>query len=267
LRRAALDRQGPPFPAKKVRSPVVPEGTLFLVGGGRVPGEILDRFFAAAGGERARLAIIPISSPAPLRRPLWLEEEAERRGVEAVNVLQPRTPEGVDDPEVLRFLDTATAVWFGGGRQWRFVDAYEDTRALERLHAVLKRGGVIGGSSAGASIQAEYMARGNPLGSRQIMAEGYERGLDFLPGAAVDQHFRQRNRFPDMEALMRTHSQLLGIGIDEATALVVREHHAEVLGEGEAHFYDWRQAEGAPEALGRGEVYDLVKRSVAVRPQ
>ncbi len=271
LRRATVERRWrEPFPAAVGGVPLLTEGTLILAGGGGLPPEVLDRFFETGGGEEMRLAIVPISAPPPLRRPHWLEREAKRRGVAAVKVLDQRTPREVDDVEILTFLQEATAVWFGGGRQWRFVDAYEDTEAVRLFHGVLRRGGVIGGSSAGASIQAEYMVRGNPLGSWDMMAEGYERGFGFLPGAAVDQHFRQRNRFPDMTRLMREHPQLLGIGLDEGTALVVVESRGEVVGKGEVHVYDRRRempGDGPDHlSLGAGAIFDLVDREI-VRPR
>jgi len=99
-----------------------------------------------------------------------------------------------------------------------------------------------------------------------MMCEGYERGLGFLPGAAVDQHFTQRKRFPDMEALMKRYPKLLGIGIDEATALVVRGHVADILGKNQAHFYDWRspRKDGEPDhaSVAAGGRYDLKERQV-----
>ena len=63
----------------------------------------------------------------------------------------------VDSEKYLDVLNRATGIWFGGGRQWNFVDAYHDTEALKLMHQVLDKGGVIMGSSAGASIQAEYL--------------------------------------------------------------------------------------------------------------
>src|SRR5205823_10371724 len=99
-------------------------------------------------------------------------------------------------------LREAKGVWFSGGRQWRFVDAYEGTLCEKLFHDVLKRGGAIGGSSAGATIQGAYLCRGNPLGNLDIMAEGYERGFGFLPGTAIDQHFFKRNRLGDMQNLV-----------------------------------------------------------------
>jgi cyanophycinase len=142
------------------------------------------------------------------------------------------------DWEFLEPLRQARGIWFGGGRQWNFVDSYQNTMSHKLMHNVLARGGVIGGTSAGASIQGDYMPRGDPLGNLNIIAEGYERGLGFLTGVAIDQHFTQRKRHPDMSFLVRTYPQLLGIGIDEATALVVQSHLAEVVGRGEVAFYD-----------------------------
>src|SRR6202008_3240664 len=131
---------------------------------------------------------------------------------------------------------------------------------------VLLRGGVNGGSSAGATIQGDYLCRGAPGGPNNIICEGYERGLGFLPGVAVDQHFAQRNRFADMTALMKTYPQLLGVGLDESTAIVVRGHVAEVAGKGEAHFYDRKKPvePGQPdhESLKAGARYDLKARKV-----
>jgi len=134
------------------------------------------------------------------------------------------------------------------------------------IRDVLRRGGVIGGSSAGASIQADYLVRGSPLGNTEMMCEGYERGLGFLPGVAVDQHFTRRNRFADMTALMKTYPQLLGIGIDESTALVVHGHVGNVLGSGKVHFYDRNKSvpQGGPdyETVPAGGRYDLKARKV-----
>ena len=74
-----------------------------------------------------------------------------------------------DDPAFSELLTKAGGVWFGGGRQWRFVDAYAGTLTEKRFREVLARGGAVGGSSAGASIQSEYMPRGHPLGNTVMM--------------------------------------------------------------------------------------------------
>ena len=166
----------------------------------------------------------------------------------------------------LAALRKANAVWFDGGRQWNLVDSYQNTTVHKLMFDVLERGGVIGGSSAGASIQADYMVRGDPRGPWWIKAEGYETGLGFLRGVAIDQHFHQRRRMPDMTKLMKEYPQMLGIGLDEMTAIVVQGKVAEIVGRNTVSFYDWRER---PEEGGRdhlvlkpGQFYDLEKRMV-----
>ena len=131
---------------------------------------------------------------------------------------------------------------------------------------VLDRGGVVGGSSAGASIQGEYLARANPVANFDIMAPGYERGLGFISGVAIDQHFSQRRRQKDMTRLVDTYPQLLGIGLDESTAIVVQKSEAKVVGRGRVFFYDRNQPVVSGEddfiALSAGQKFDLAKRKL-----
>ena len=169
------------------------------------------------------------------------------------------------DEAFLAPLRDATGIWFGGGRQWNFSDSYYGTEAHRLMKGVVERGGVIGGSSAGASIQARYLARANPLGNFDIMVDGYERGgLGFIGGVAIDQHFSQRRRQSDMTSLVNRYPQLLGIGLDEKTAILVRGSTAEVVGDGRVFFYDRNQPviPGQPDyvALEDGERYDLSLR-------
>jgi cyanophycinase len=263
LRRAAVERSGPPFPPKEMGVPAVPRGALFINGGGGIPEGGAARFIELAGGKDALIVVLPTAIPDPV------PDEGKflrKAGATNLRLLKGRTLAEVESPEYLALLKKAGGVWFGGGRQWRFVDAYAGTKAESLLHDVLRRGGVIGGSSAGASIQGEYMPRGDPRGNLNIIAEGYERGLNFLPGVGIDQHFSQRKRHRDMTGLVATYPQLLGIGLDEKTAIVVRGHVAEVMGTGKAHFYDRRRpvADGAAdyEALTGGGRYDLKNRKV-----
>jgi cyanophycinase len=266
LRRVAVQRLRPQFPETTPSKPVVDKGTLMIVGGGGTPRGLMSRFVAAAGGSEAIIAVIPISMPEPLPARDGTAELFRREGAKEVHVLRGRTPREVDQPETLEILRRTTGIWFGGGRQWRFIDAYEGTQAADLMHDVLRRGGVIAGSSAGASIQGEYMARGNPLGPMNIMAHGYERGLAFLKGVAIDQHFTQRKRLPDMSSLVDRYPQLLGIGIDEGTAIIVNGSIANVVGRGRVSFYDRNKpvisGKADHEFVLDGGRYDLVERRV-----
>ena len=141
-------------------------------------------------------------------------------------------------------------------------------RRPNSLRDVLKRGGVIGGSSAGATIQGDYLVRGSPFASEIMMCEGYERALGFLPGVAIDQHFSARDRFADMTALMKKYPQFLGLGLDESTALIVEGHTAEIMGEGKVYFYDPRTMtdpdEPDYESAAAGDKYDFNDRRIIV---
>lgn len=271
LRRAARARTLPPFPSAEPPVPSVSGGALVIVGGGGVPGAALRAFIQAAGGPDGLIVIIPTAMPDPIPGRLAEVTLFRRAGARNIAVLHARTPGEAEQPAFLDVLRRAGGVWFGGGRQWRLVDAYEDTKVHDLFREVLGRGGAIGGSSAGASIQADYLVRGNPLGNRQMMAEGYERGLGFLPGVAIDQHFAQRGRLPDMTRLKAAFPQLLGIGIDESTALIVRGHVARVVGRHAVRFYHRRKPTGAGQSdhqvVRAGQRYDLRARRVVGEPK
>ncbi len=265
LRRCAADRAaGRPYPPKEPAAPVVPKGTLVIIGGGGMTPEIGQRFIKAGGGETGHFVSLPVSMPDPIK---VQNEEAflKRLGAKNFTVIPYREQKDLEDPKVIETLKKATGIWFGGGRQWNFMDAYEGTKLPELFRDVLARGGVIGGSSAGATIQGDYMVRGAPAGPDIMMCEGYERALGFLPGVAIDQHFSARNRFKDMTAFTKAYPQFLGIGLDEATAIVVQGSTAEILGRGKVHFYDRRkpvkEGELDYEAFPAGVRYDLVKRA------
>ncbi len=245
LRRSALQRKSGVNPGEPVHGPPeLKSGSLVIVGGGSMPKDVVDRFIELAGGRDARIVVLPTAVP----RGDTTDEVPgflKRADVANITVLTQRYGE-VETDAFQSAVKSATGVWFGGGRQWNFVDAYEGTTAVEAFHDVLRRGGVIGGSSAGATIQGEFLVRGHPLGNTVMMAEGYERGFAFLPGVAIDQHFAQRGRQPDLLPVVKGHPKLLGIGIDEGTAVVVTGSKAEVIGQHSAHFVSAQHLKSLP---------------------
>ena len=263
-RRSAMQRTlAKQWPPAKPGKPIVEKGTLVIVGGGGMTRDIAKAFIDGGGGDEGHFVMLPISMPDPID--VKTEEATmHRMGAKNVDIIPWREQAQLEDPKVIEILKHATGVWFGGGRQWNFVDAYEGTKIPALFWDVLKRGGVIGGSSAGATIIGDYMSRGAPAGPGLMMCEGYEQALGFLPGVVVDQHFSARNRFHDMTALMQKYPQFLGIGLDEATAIVVKGSTAEVLGRGNAHFYDStrvRIPEGPDyDAYPAGTKVDLLSR-------
>lgn len=266
LRRAARDRLRGEFPAARMQPVHVTNGALLIVGGGGMTRSMVDAFVAKAGGqEKARIVVLPVSSTDP-RSAAFATRMFAAAGVKHVVVLPQRKKADVESDEFINAMKQATGVWFGGGRQWHFMDCYEGTKAWPVVLDVLKRGGVMGGSSAGASIQGEYMVRGNPLGNTDMRADGYERGFGFLPGAAIDQHFTQRGRHRDLEAVIQHFPQLLGIGIDETTAIWVEKDTARVLGRNTVFFIEANTVAGKKQLrkqqLRVDGVFDLKSRSV-----
>ena len=264
-RRDAIDRTLPQFPPAEIVQPNVENGTLLIVGGGGMPKGLFDEFIELAGGKNAKLIYVPCSEAETVPRSRLVS--SWRRKVASAHMLHTKDRTKADtDEEFLKHLSEATGIWFGGGRQWNFVDSYYGTKAHQLMLDVLDRGGVVGGSSAGASIQGEYLARANPVANFDIMAPGYERGLGFISGVAIDQHFSQRRRHKDMSQLVDTYPQLLGIGLDEATAIVVQKSEAKVVGRGRVFFYDRNQPVVSGEddfiALSAGQKFDLAKREL-----
>lgn len=275
LRRAAFDRLNN-YPPAKVDAPVVEKGTLVIVGGGGVPtkdtqkfnSELRKKFVEYAGGEgKAVIAIFATAANVtPLPNRESIAEGFRKAGAKKATVLYDMKLSDVESKRSLDALTEATGLWFDGGRQWNFVDCYENTKALPLMFDVLQRGGVIGGSSAGATIQGEYLCRGGVYSNFDIRYEGYERGLGFIKGVAIDQHFSEKKRQVNMTSLMKLYPQYLGIGIDESTAIVVKGSIAEVIGVGKVHFYDAKLKieKGDPdyEALSAGGRYELKERKV-----
>ena len=200
---------------------------------------IFDRFFQAAGGRDAKLVVVPTAgTEATYDESTRSVKMFQKEGATNVYLLHTRDPKQADTAEFIAVLSDAKAVWFAGGRQWRLADSYLGTKTEAAFHDLLKRGGVIGGSSAGATIQGSYLVRGAPEGNHIMMSPGHEEGFDFLRNAAIDQHLFVRKRENDLLPVIRRHPQLLGIGIDESTALLVRGNRAEVIGKSKVLFYD-----------------------------
>ena len=265
----AMGRTLPQFPAEQPLQPFVKNGTLIIIGGGGTPRGLMKRFIELAGGvNNAKLVFVPCSEQDDVGNQQGIVQGWKRADVKNATFIHTKDRNQANsDDDFLEPLRDATGIYFGGGRQWNFADSYYGTEAHKLMKAVLDRGGVIAGSSAGASIQGRYLARATPIGNSNIIAFGYERGgLGFLDGVAIDQHFTQRRRHQDMTGLVKQYPQLLGIGIDESTAITVQKSNAQVIGRGKVHFYDRHQpaTPGEPDyvALPAGSEYDMVRRQV-----
>ena len=267
-------------------SPVVgpPKGRLVIMGGGgKETASIFGKFVSLAGGPEARIVIIPTaasSAPGYDYGRSWAANLArEKLKVAAVSVLHTHQRAVADTAEFVKPIKEATGVWFGGGRQWRLTKAYGGTRAEREFHQLLARGGVIGGSSAGATIQGSFLARGDTSGNT-IMIGDVQRGFGFMRNTAIDQHLIARGRERDLIKVLEDPAKkmrkefdraaLLGIGIDEDVAIVVSGDQFEVIGKkgGEVLVYDPRKwlkrtpAEEKWETIRTGGSFDLKNRKI-----
>ena len=243
----------------------VSTGALLLLGGGEVTPEIARRFVALAGGRDGHFVYIPTAAPdaeiSPPELKMWFRMTF---GVDNVTILHTRDRSLADTDSFAAPLETADGVWFGGGRQWRIADAYLGTRVEAALYAVLRRGGIVAGTSAGASILASYLVRGAPEGNWILAAPGHERGFGLLPRAAVDQHVDRFHRENDIASVVRLHPDLLGIGLDEATAITVIDDACTVIGNGRVILHDGKQHDGLPYAiLHEGDRFTIAATAVA----
>jgi len=257
------------------------KGALLIVGGGNMAPELWSRFVELAGGPaKANIVIIPTAgddssaSKAPRET-----ERLKNLGVTNITVLHTRDPKVANQESFVAPLKNATGIWFVGGRHWRLADSYLNTLAHKEFNGVLSRGGVIGGTSAGATIQGSFMVRGDTKGN-SIMIGDHTQGLDFIHNVTIDQHVLRRNRQFDLIDVVKTHPELLGVGIDEGTAIVVQQNTFEVLGasyvgiytadqiNSNAQYPSGQNSTGGPFFfMSKGQKFDLLTRKViAQRP-
>jgi cyanophycinase len=209
------------LPAAGRAEPADREGLKLFIGGGGAMAGLVDAFRELAGPQ-ARLVVILGGTDQPdleAHRQRW-----QARGFEDVFVLHTDDKSVAASPEFARPLESASAVWIGGGLQQNLAELYVDTPVETQLIRLLKRGGTIGGSSAGAAIQTKAMLFGGTV-QPQV-----GRGFDLLPGAIVDQHFLKRNRLRRLIDAIRRHPELIGYGIDEGTALIANRGKLRVVG-------------------------------------
>jgi len=209
-----------------------PEGKLLLCGGGKLSPELLDTFFALGGGENGRLVLIPTASPRSDQGdyspwlPVW--REYSWKDLQVVHV---SSRLDANNPAHAELLQRASAIWIGGGDQARLSERLAGTSIERELHDFLGRGGVLGGTSAGAAICSRVMIR---EGSREpVLGTGF----CFLEDVIIDQHFDAKQRQERLSKATLLHPELAGLGIDEGTAILCRDGFLEVLGEGRVHWY------------------------------
>ena len=208
-------------------------GHLFIVGGGTQPDSLVARFVDLAGGRgRARIAVVPMASGDPTAT--GEEKVAQLRDFGATAFVLLLTRAQAESAATAGRLDSVSGIWFTGGDQVRLAPVLTGTPTLAAMKARYRAGAVVGGTSAGAAVLSDSMLTGNqhPPGDTlgyygdefPTIARGVIEvvpGLGFFPGVIVDQHFIRRERLNRLLAAVLERPTLLGIGIDESTALEV----------------------------------------------
>ena len=252
------------------------KGTLLIIGGG-ASDIFYEKFMELAGGPDAPIVVIPtaISSDSLTKEDLeGFRQSFVEKGFNQVSVLHTRDRDLANTEDFAGPIHEAAGIWFSGGRQWRHADSYLNTRTHKAFFELLDRGGVIAGSSAGATIQGSYLARGDTR-KNTIMMGDHEEGLAFITSIAIDQHLFARNRQFDMFEILEQRPELLGIGLDEDTGIIVEGDIFTVLGKSYVAVYDGTRWSAERDTiyslppgsrdfylLHEGQQYDLLHRRI-----
>ena len=238
------------------------KGSLVIVGGGGATDAIWDKIIELAGGqEKARFVIVTNAMGDSAH--LYKNEGRilrDRLGDDRAVQFHLSNIREANDEKNLELIRNATGVFFAGGRQWRIADAYLNTLVHQEFLDLLARGGVISGSSAGASIQGSFLWRGDTAGA-DILIGNHTQGLGFLRNSVIDQHLLARNRQFDLIDFVKAAPTYIGIGLDEATAIVVIRDELEVIGRSVAAIYE-PNGEKPFFFLRQGQKYDLKERKI-----
>ncbi len=227
-------------------------GSLFIIGGGSRPDYMMKEFIHLAGGDTSRIVIIPMASQSPEETALFQKNELETFGAGSVHYLLFDTVTA-DCDENLRIIRDATGIFFSGGDQNRLTAVMLGTGLLEEVKNIYQRGGVIGGTSAGAAVMSEIMITGDehlteendePFSSIRRNNIITAPGFGLMQNAIIDQHFVERKRHNRLISLIIEYPDLVGIGIAESTAIHVKDGNTfTVIGENVVIVYDARNAQ------------------------
>jgi cyanophycinase len=265
-----------PAPAAEPPEYGPPKGTLVIVGGGNLNGSgITEKFIELAGGPAKKFVIVPTAGGNRNAQGEITAYDEQRiiapwlkLGLTNVRMLHTHDPKVADTEAFASVVREADAVWFNGGRQWNIVDSYAKTLTYRELHKLLERGGVIGGSSAGATIQGEYLVRGDTSGPDVMMTAepNHQEAFKFLRKTAIDQHINTRNRWDHLIPVIQKFPRFLGIGLSESTAIIVKGDQLEVIGAWKVAVHDntrlYQPWEKPYFVLSAGDLFNMKTRRI-----
>lgn len=216
-----------------------PKGKLFIIGGGDRPLAMVERIIKESGLDKGGYAVIlPMSSSEPDTSIFYTRIQFEQLGYKNLHGLF-CTKDQANDPKKVDSILNAKLIYITGGDQSRFMDAVAGSAVEKAIHRAYENGSMIAGTSAGAAVMSEIMITGNSLKSPEyaatfkiIEAANIETrpGLGMIKNAIIDQHFVYRSRHNRLISAIIEFPEMLGIGIDESTAILVQGNNAEVVG-------------------------------------
>ncbi len=228
----------------------MPAGPLMIIGGAEDKlrrRRILKEFVAASGGPEARIAVIPTASSLGDEIVDLYDALFRAEGAAEVSTVRPESRDEARNPDLVGTLEKATGIFMTGGNQLKLSAIICGTPIGDAIVAAHRRGAVVAGTSAGASIQSSHMLAFGVGGTtpKQRMTQ-MAAGLGLLSSTVIDQHFDQRNRYGRLLMIVSQSPQLLGLGIDEDTAAIVRfvdvdgeiHEHLQVSGRGAVTILD-----------------------------
>lgn len=236
-----------PAAAQPVSSRPPAVRTLLIIGGAedkRRRVVVLKRFVTLAGGREARVVVIPTASAMAEEAVDVYRSVFGRVHVTQVDAVNPTSRQQAADPRLVDLVDRASGVFITGGNQLKLGQLIVGTPVHSAVHRAYRRGAVVAGTSAGASVLSQFMISIGEEGvSPRQRSSQLTAGMGLLPGVIVDQHFDQRTRYARLLSLVAASPSLLGVGIDEDTAAeIVDERTLSVVGSGAVYVVDARQA-------------------------
>lgn len=216
-------------------------GTLVIIGGGedKTDEKLILRFIANKVG-RGKIVVSTVASEVPGAIFDEYEQIFRSMGVRHVFHLNVESREEAMSERALQVMRDADAVFFTGGDQLRITSTLGDTPIYTRIREIFESGGLIAGTSAGASVMTEtMMVSGQAEATQRVdTTVRLAPGFGLLPGVIIDQHFAQRGRLGRLLAAVAQNPRILGVGLDEDAAIIYRRQRFQVLGRNAVHILD-----------------------------
>lgn len=219
-----------------------PKGKLFIIGGGDRSDELMKQVLAVAElGKKDYIVVLPMSSEEPDSSFIFFKTQMVKLTSNPIVMLN-FNKQTAQNKTLTDSVQKAKLIFISGGDQSRFMAVAHNTPIKTAIQKAYENGSTISGTSAGAAVMSEKMITGNQKLEKEysgtfdnIRYDNLEtsEGLGLLKTAVIDQHFLKRNRYNRLLAALVEFPNLTGIGIDEATAIIVRNNEIEVAGESE----------------------------------